>query len=62
MSSAQIGLIAGMALGLAAIVGGFAGFLLVAALGAIGLVLGRVVDGELDLGSVTRGNKGRDRA
>lgn len=61
MSSAQIGLLAGMALGLAAIVGGFAGFLLVAALGAIGLVLGRVVDGELDLGSVTRG-KGRDRA
>ncbi|WP_106847892.1 hypothetical protein [Blastococcus sp. Marseille-P5729] len=61
MSSAQIGLIAGMALGLAAIVGGFAGFLLVAALGAIGLVLGRVVDGELDLGSVTRGSKGRDR-
>ncbi|WP_153505804.1 hypothetical protein [Cumulibacter manganitolerans] len=61
MSSAQIGLVAGMALGLAAIVGGFAGFLLVAALGAIGLVLGRVVDGELDLGSMTRG-KGRDRA
>lgn len=61
MSSAQIGLLAGMALGLAAIIGGFAGFLLVAALGAIGLVLGRVVDGELDLGTVTRG-KGRDRA
>lgn len=60
MSSAQIGLISGMALGLAAIVGGFAGFLLVAALGAIGLVLGRVVDGELDLGTMTRG-KGRDR-
>jgi hypothetical protein len=61
MSSAQIGLLAGMLIGLAAIIGGFAGFLLVTALGAIGLVLGRVVDGELDLGGVTRG-KGRDRA
>lgn len=60
MSSAQVGLLAGMGIGLAAIIGGFAGFLLVAALGAIGLVLGRVVDGELDLGSVTR-PKNRDR-
>lgn len=60
MSSAHIGLLAGMLIGLAAIIGGFAGFLLVAALGAIGLVLGRVVDGELDLGGMTRG-KSRDR-
>lgn len=61
MSSAQIGLLAGMGIGLAAIIGGFPGFLLVAALGAIGLVLGRVIDGELDLTAVSRG-KGRDRS
>lgn len=61
MTSAQIGLIAGMGIGLAAIVGGFPGFLLVVALGAIGLILGRVLDGELDLGSMLR-SKGRDRS
>lgn len=61
MTSAQIGLLAGMGMGLAAIVGGFPGFLLVTALGAIGLILGRVLDGELDLGSVVR-TKGRDRS
>ena len=43
MTSAQIGLIAGMGMGLAAIVGGFPGFLLVAALGAIVLIV--VFDG-----------------
>jgi len=50
-----------MGIGLAAIVGGFPGFLLVVALGAIGLILGRVLDGELDLGSMLR-SKGRDRS
>lgn len=59
MTSAQIGLIAGMGMGLAAIVGGFPGFLLVAALGAIGLIVGKVVDGEVDLSSVNA-RKGRD--
>ena len=61
MTSAQIGLIAGMGMGLAAIVGGFPGFLLVAALGAIGLIVGKVVDGEVDL-SLVNARKGRDRS
>lgn len=61
MTSAQVGLLVGMGAGLAAIVGGFPGFLLVVALGAIGLVLGRVLDGELDLSTVVR-TKGRDRS
>ncbi|GAB3299541.1 hypothetical protein EK0264_18010 [Epidermidibacterium keratini] len=61
MTSAQIGLVAGMGMGLAAIVGGFPGFLLVAALGAIGLIVGKVVDGEVDLSSVNS-RKGRDRS
>lgn len=61
MSSAQIGLVAGMGMGLAAIIGGFPGFLLVVALGAIGLIVGKVVDGEVDLNSIG-GRKGRDRS
>lgn len=61
MTSAQIGLLAGMGIGLAAIIGGFPGFLLVVALGAIGLIVGRVLDGELDVGSILR-TKGRDRS
>lgn len=45
MSGATVGLLAGMALGFAAYFGGFWAFLLVAALGAAGLVIGRVLEG-----------------
>ena len=44
MSRAVVGLIAGMALGFAAYFGGFWAFLLVLALGAVGL--GRAFDGR----------------
>ncbi|WP_190081631.1 hypothetical protein [Streptomyces longisporoflavus] len=44
MSTALVGLMAGMALGFAGWFGGFGAFLLVAALGAVGFVLGRLVD------------------
>ncbi|MEU8028407.1 hypothetical protein AB0C13_07170 [Streptomyces sp. NPDC049099] len=54
MSMAVIGMIAGMALGFAGYFGGFAAFLLVAALGAIGFVLGRFADGDLELGEFFR--------
>lgn len=62
MSMAVIGMIAGMALGFAGYFGGFAAFLLVAALGAIGFVLGRFADGDLEPGEFfrTRGDR-RDR-
>ena len=46
---ATVGLAAGLALGFAAAFGGFWVFLLVLVLGAIGLVVGRVIDGDLDL-------------
>ncbi|OEU96857.1 hypothetical protein [Streptomyces oceani] len=57
MSMAALGLIAGMALGFAGYFGGFGAFLLVAALGAIGFVAGRVLEGDLELGDFfgTRG-------
>ncbi|WKX69668.1 hypothetical protein [Streptomyces sp. XD-27] len=58
MSNAVIGLIAGMGLAFAGYFGGFGAFLLVAALGAIGFVVGRFLDGDLDPGDFLRG---RDR-
>ncbi|MBW1603662.1 hypothetical protein JJV70_16420 [Streptomyces sp. JJ66] len=63
MSMAVVGLIAGMALGFAGYFGGFGAFLLVAALGAVGLVAGRFLDGDLDPGEFfqTRGRGERRR-
>ncbi|ACV81269.1 DUF2273 domain-containing protein [Nakamurella multipartita] len=46
---ALLGLISGLVLGLAAAFGGIWAFLLVLVLGAVGLIIGRVVDGDLDL-------------
>ncbi|GGZ79409.1 hypothetical protein AB0P12_03330 [Streptomyces subrutilus] len=61
MSMAVVGLLAGMALGFAGYFGGFGAFLLVAALGAIGFVLGRFLDGDLDPGDLFRPRgRGRD--
>lgn len=48
MNMAVTGMIAGMALGFAGFFGGFGAFLLVAALGAVGFVAGRFVDGDMD--------------
>ncbi|MEU0716332.1 hypothetical protein ACPCAC_29785 [Streptomyces lavendulocolor] len=58
MNMAMIGLLAGMALGFAGYFGGFGAFLLVAALGAVGFVAGRFLDGDLEPGDFFRG---RDR-
>lgn len=62
MNMAVVGMIAGMALGFAGYFGGFAAFLLVAALGAIGFVVGRFAEGDLEVGDFfrTRGDR-RDR-
>ena len=61
MSMAVVGMIAGMALGFAGYFGGFGAFLLVAALGAVGYVAGRFLEGDLDAGEFfrTRGGGGR---
>ncbi|MGF1426265.1 hypothetical protein [Kitasatospora sp. LaBMicrA B282] len=61
MNLALIGTVAGMALGFAGYFGGFAAFLLVAALGAVGFVVGRVLEGDLDLGDLGDLLRGRDR-
>ncbi|MEU7427270.1 MULTISPECIES: hypothetical protein [unclassified Streptomyces] len=62
MSMAVVGMIAGMALGFAGYFGGFGAFVLVAALGAVGFVVGRFADGDLDPGDFFRGrDRRRDR-
>ncbi|MFD7625349.1 hypothetical protein ACFV7Q_04755 [Streptomyces sp. NPDC059851] len=54
MSMSVVGLFAGIALAFAGYFGGFGAFLLVAALGAIGFVAGRFLDGELEPGDLFR--------
>ncbi|MEU2454674.1 hypothetical protein ABZ605_31885 [Streptomyces sp. NPDC012765] len=54
MSMAIAGLFAGMALAFAGYFGGFGAFLLVAALGVIGFLVGRFLDGDLDPGDLFR--------
>ncbi|MEU6230180.1 hypothetical protein [Streptomyces sp. NPDC047042] len=61
MSIAVIGMIAGMALGFAGYFGGFGAFLLVAALGALGFVIGRFIEGDLDPGDFFRTRDDRRR-
>ncbi|MDP9865514.1 MULTISPECIES: hypothetical protein [Streptosporangium] len=46
----MVGMLVGVALGFAAAFGGLGAFLLVLVLGAVGLLVGRIVDsGEIDL-------------
>ncbi|MFI6158034.1 hypothetical protein ACIBCA_35720 [Kitasatospora sp. NPDC051170] len=61
MNLAIVGLVVGMALGFAGYFGGFAAFLLVAALGLVGFVLGRVLEGDIELGDLGDLLRGRDR-
>ncbi|MEU6700135.1 MULTISPECIES: hypothetical protein [Pseudonocardia] len=49
MTNTQIGLLAGLLLGIAGVVGGFGGFVVALVLGAGGLLAGRWLDGGLDL-------------
>ncbi len=61
MKMAVIGMIVGMALGFAGYFGGFGAFLLVAALGAVGFVVGRFLQGDLELGDFFRARDERRR-
>ncbi|MFF4228540.1 hypothetical protein [Streptomyces sp. NPDC001820] len=58
MSMTVAGLLAGMALAFAGYFGGFGAFLLVAALGAVGFMAGRILDGDIEPGDFFRS---RDR-
>ena len=59
MKATQTGLLAGLALGLAGAFGGLGAFLIVLVLGAIGLLVGRALDGQLDINALL--GRGRDR-
>jgi uncharacterized membrane protein len=57
MNSTHLGLLTGLVLGVAAAFGGFGAFLLVLVFGALGLLVGRYLDGKLNLSALS----GRDR-
>jgi hypothetical protein len=59
MNATQTGLLVGLTLGLAGAFGGLGAFLIVLVLGAIGLLVGRALDGQLDLNALL--GRGRDR-
>ena len=56
-SSTSLGLLSGIALGIVAAFGGFGAFLIVLVMGGLGLIVGRALDGKLDLAALV----GRDR-
>ncbi len=51
MSRSTLGLLVGLALGLAIAIDGFSGFLVTAVAAVIGFLLGKVVDGDIDVSS-----------
>ncbi|MFF0746079.1 hypothetical protein ACFYVL_37365 [Streptomyces sp. NPDC004111] len=60
MSLSLVGLAVGIALGFAGYFGGFGAFVIVAALGLIGFLVGRYLEGDLDPGDLFR-SRDRDR-
>jgi hypothetical protein len=59
MNATHTGLLAGLVLGTAAALGGVGALLLALVVGAVGFVVGRVLDGGLDLDALL--GRGRDR-
>ncbi len=62
LSNTTLGLATGIALGFAGAFGGFGAFLLVLLLAAIGLLVGRWLDGQLDVDGIADQFRGSDRA
>ncbi|CRK52705.1 conserved exported hypothetical protein [Rhodococcus sp. RD6.2] len=58
MNSTVVGLLAGLLLALAGILGGFAGFVFAVMLGGAGMAIGAHRDGHFDLGALLR-SRGR---
>ena len=61
MSATTLCLLVGLALGFAAAFGGFGALLIVLLFGLVGLLVGRWLDGELDLAALIRSAQRRDR-
>ncbi|KPM57517.1 hypothetical protein CcI49_23945 [Frankia sp. CcI49] len=64
MRSGALGLVAGLVAGLALAFGGFGEFLIVLLFGAIGLFVGKIVDGDIDLSRLewVRARSGSERS
>ena len=58
VNNTVVGLLAGLLLALAGIIGGFSGLLFAILLGALGMAIGAHRDGTLDLGALLR-SRGR---
>lgn len=58
MSTTIIGLFAGLLVGLGIAINGFYGFLVLLVFGAIGLVVGKVLDGDIDVSALLSGRDG----
>ncbi|WP_422629021.1 DUF2273 domain-containing protein [Rhodococcus sp. (in: high G+C Gram-positive bacteria)] len=58
INNTVVGLLAGLLLAIAGILGGFSGLLFAVLLGALGMVIGAHRDGLLDLGALLR-SRGR---
>jgi hypothetical protein len=61
MAPTVTGLFVGLILGLALIVGNFGEMLIVALFGAIGFVIMKIVEGEIDLGELANRQSARRR-
>jgi hypothetical protein len=61
MSFTRLGLAVGLALGFAAAFGGFSALAVVALLGALGAVIGSVLEGRLDLSALSTRLRDRER-
>lgn len=59
MNVTQTALLAGLILGAAGALGGFTAFIITLVIGAVGLVIGLVLDGRVDAGGLL--GRGRDR-
>jgi len=59
ITATQVGLLTGVALGFAGAFGGFGAFLTVLVMAVIGLLVGRVLDGEVDVSDYLGGARSR---
>lgn len=56
MRPSFVGMLVGIALGFAGVIGGFGAFLIVSFLGLVGFVVGKVLEGQIDVSSYLGGS------
>ena len=59
MNMTALGLVTGLLLGIAVLLDGFSGFAVVAVLGGLGVLVGRVLDGQLDVSGLVSSERKR---